>query len=154
MDYETFSIEKENEVAWLTLNRPEVLNAINVQMVTELRAKEDPDGFLDGETVVHVLARRGTLHPDAKTLLHEVVKHGADIDIKDKFGLIPLQCSVSAGNAMATRLLGGKSYKCSKAVLKLSVAIRHYLLRRNTHTFSLDDAVATISEYNEAAAQL
>ena len=34
--YETIEIEKRGAVDWLTLNRPEALNAINVQMVTEL----------------------------------------------------------------------------------------------------------------------
>jgi len=37
MDYNTLSIEKRGEVDWLTLNRPESLNAITTEMVTELR---------------------------------------------------------------------------------------------------------------------
>lgn len=37
MDYETLSVEKHGQVDWLTLNRPESLNAINTRMVTELR---------------------------------------------------------------------------------------------------------------------
>jgi len=36
-DYETISIEHDNGVDWLTLNRPEALNSINMQMVTDLR---------------------------------------------------------------------------------------------------------------------
>lgn len=36
-DYETISIEKRGQVDWLTLNRPDSLNAINTPMVTELR---------------------------------------------------------------------------------------------------------------------
>ena len=36
-DYETIKIEKKGQVDWLTLNRPESLNAINTPMVTELR---------------------------------------------------------------------------------------------------------------------
>ena len=35
--YETFRIEKEGAVDWLTLDRPEVRNAINLQMTRELR---------------------------------------------------------------------------------------------------------------------
>lgn len=37
MSYETISIEKRGQVDWLTLNRPDSLNAINTPMVTELR---------------------------------------------------------------------------------------------------------------------
>ena len=37
MTYETLSIEKRGQVDWLTLNRPDSLNAINTPMVTELR---------------------------------------------------------------------------------------------------------------------
>lgn len=36
-DYETISVEKRGQVDWLTLNRPEALNAITTPMVTELR---------------------------------------------------------------------------------------------------------------------
>lgn len=35
--YKTIQIEKRGQVDWLTLNRPEVLNAIDTPMVTELR---------------------------------------------------------------------------------------------------------------------
>jgi len=56
LDYETFSIEKEDEVAWLTLNRPEVLNAINVQMVTELR---DYFGGLSEDASTRIVVMRG-----------------------------------------------------------------------------------------------
>lgn len=34
--YETISVERKGNVAWLTLNRPEVLNTINTKMVEEL----------------------------------------------------------------------------------------------------------------------
>ena len=37
MDYETIRIDRKGPVDWLTLNRPEALNAINTQMVTDLR---------------------------------------------------------------------------------------------------------------------
>lgn len=36
MTYETFIIEKRGAADWVTLNRPEVLNAISLQMVREL----------------------------------------------------------------------------------------------------------------------
>ena len=36
-DYQTISVEARDGVHWLTLNRPESLNAINIQMATELR---------------------------------------------------------------------------------------------------------------------
>jgi len=36
-DHETIRVESKDGVDWLTLNRPEALNAINTQMVTELR---------------------------------------------------------------------------------------------------------------------
>ena len=33
-DYQTISVEAKDGVHWLTLNRPESLNAINTQMAT------------------------------------------------------------------------------------------------------------------------
>ena len=35
--FETLSIRRDGPVDWLTLDRPDVLNSINTQMVTELR---------------------------------------------------------------------------------------------------------------------
>ena len=35
-DYETITVDKADGVAWVTLNRPAVRNAINQQMQTEL----------------------------------------------------------------------------------------------------------------------
>jgi enoyl-CoA hydratase/carnithine racemase len=57
-DYETILIEKTDQVDWVTLNRPESLNAINTPMVTELR---DYFGSLyeDGETRIVVLRGAG-----------------------------------------------------------------------------------------------
>ncbi len=36
-EYDTIRVERTDGVDWLTLNRPEALNAINTQMVTDLR---------------------------------------------------------------------------------------------------------------------
>jgi enoyl-CoA hydratase/carnithine racemase len=36
-EYETILIEKRGQVDWVSLNRPEAMNAINTPMVTELR---------------------------------------------------------------------------------------------------------------------
>ena len=35
--YETIRVDQEGQVDWLTLNRPDALNAINTPMVRELR---------------------------------------------------------------------------------------------------------------------
>ncbi len=58
MDYETIKVEKQGQIDTLWLSRPEVLNAINTQMVTELR---DYFGGLveDKETRIVILRGRG-----------------------------------------------------------------------------------------------
>ena len=55
-DYETIRIDKEGPVDWLTLNRPESLNAINVPMVSELR---DYFGGLYEDDSVRIVVMRG-----------------------------------------------------------------------------------------------
>ncbi len=37
LTFETINVERDDTVDWLTLNRPEALNALNTQMVTDLR---------------------------------------------------------------------------------------------------------------------
>jgi len=55
-EYETIRVDKEGAVDWLTLNRPEALNSINTQMVTELRHYY---GGLAENTDVRVVVMRG-----------------------------------------------------------------------------------------------
>jgi len=48
MDYTTLQVERRDHVTWLTLNRPDALNAMNGLLVRELRhflsgLSEDPD---------------------------------------------------------------------------------------------------------------
>ncbi len=54
--YETISIEKRGQADWLTLNRPESLNAITLKMVDELR---DYFGGLYEDESVRVVVMRG-----------------------------------------------------------------------------------------------
>ena len=55
-DYETITVEKRGQVDWLTLNRPESLNAINTPMVTELR---DYFGNLAEDAETRIVVMRG-----------------------------------------------------------------------------------------------
>jgi enoyl-CoA hydratase/carnithine racemase len=54
--YETLEIKREGRVAWLTLNRPHVLNAINSMMIEELR---DFLQGLPGDIGTRVVVMRG-----------------------------------------------------------------------------------------------
>jgi len=54
-DYTTFRIEKRGAVDWLTLNRPDSRNAINLAMTTELR--DYFGGLFEDETVRIVVVR-------------------------------------------------------------------------------------------------
>lgn len=54
--YETLNLNVENRVAWLTLNRPRALNAVNAEMMQELR---DAFRSLDERDDVHVVVLRG-----------------------------------------------------------------------------------------------
>ena len=55
-EYETVQIEQDGAVEWLTLNRPEALNSINTQMVTDLR---DYFGQKMEDTNTRVIVMRG-----------------------------------------------------------------------------------------------
>jgi enoyl-CoA hydratase/carnithine racemase len=55
-DYQTIRVDKDGPVDWLTLNRPESLNAINVPMVRELR---DYFGGLAEDDSVRIVVMRG-----------------------------------------------------------------------------------------------
>jgi len=55
-DYETLDVRLEDRVAWLTLNRPESLNAMNRALVDELR---DFFGALPSRPDVRVVVMRG-----------------------------------------------------------------------------------------------
>lgn len=55
-DYETLRVEQRGEASWLTLNRPDSLNAINTKMATELR---DYFGALAEDRETRVVVMRG-----------------------------------------------------------------------------------------------
>jgi enoyl-CoA hydratase/carnithine racemase len=55
-DYQTFLIEKQGAVDWLTLHRPQALNAITLEMATELR---DYFGGLVEDESVRIVVMRG-----------------------------------------------------------------------------------------------
>lgn len=56
MSYETITIEKRGQVDWLTLNRPDALNAITTLMATELN---DYFGTLFNDNTVRIVVMRG-----------------------------------------------------------------------------------------------
>lgn len=56
MVYETIEMKREGGTAWLTLNRPESLNAMNPQLVNEVR---DFFGGLPKDTQTRVVVMRG-----------------------------------------------------------------------------------------------
>ena len=56
MEYSTLDLRADGAVHWLTLNRPESLNALNSTMVTELR---DYFGGLAAQPDVRIVVLRG-----------------------------------------------------------------------------------------------
>ena len=113
-----------------------------------LNVTSDEEGFLQDESALHLLARRGCAEADTRELIATMLEHGASRTVVDVHGLTPLQCSIAAGNGVATRLLGS-SRTHSVAVLKMSFAVRTFLLRRNLHGLDLASAVKTISSYTK-----
>ena len=73
-DYQTISVEAKGGVHWLTLNRPESLNAINTQMATELR---DYFSGLFQDRSCRVVVMKGAGRA-----------YCAGLDIKDHAGLV------------------------------------------------------------------
>ena len=55
-DYQTIQVEKRGQVDWLTLNRPEALNSISVEMVAELN---DYFGKLYHDRDTRIVVMRG-----------------------------------------------------------------------------------------------
>jgi len=56
MAYSTLDLKRDGQVAWLTLDRPEALNALNTTMVSELR---DYFGGLAAERETRIVVLRG-----------------------------------------------------------------------------------------------
>jgi len=56
--FDTISTRTEGNCLWVTINRPEVLNALNNQVITELLAATSPD-YIDNNIRVLVLASAG-----------------------------------------------------------------------------------------------
>ena len=56
MSYETIDVRREGQIAWVTLDRPDSLNAMNPALVDELR---DFYGALPGDRGVRVVVLRG-----------------------------------------------------------------------------------------------
>jgi 1,4-dihydroxy-2-naphthoyl-CoA synthase len=71
MSYENILVEKKNAIAYVTVNRPKVLNALNRKTVEELR-----DALLDArndEGVRVLIADRWSRFIEANGLQHDVV---------------------------------------------------------------------------------
>ncbi|MFC1859061.1 enoyl-CoA hydratase/isomerase family protein [Thermodesulfobacteriota bacterium] len=56
MDFQTLIIEKQNTIAWVTLNRPDVMNALNQQLVTEIISAVQS---LEDDESVNVIVLKG-----------------------------------------------------------------------------------------------
>jgi enoyl-CoA hydratase/carnithine racemase len=79
-DYETIIVEKKGEVEWLTLNRPESLNAISTPMATELR---DYFGNLYEDDATRIVVLKGAGRAFSAGL---DIKEAAAADRKVPFG--------------------------------------------------------------------
>ena len=58
MNFETIMYEKEGPLAWITLNRPEKLNAITKRMAAEILLATDK-AQCDDEVRGYIIERRG-----------------------------------------------------------------------------------------------
>ena len=80
--FETIKVEKTGRVATLILNRPDAMNAINMQMRSELR--QALDGLRrDAEVSVVVLTGGGEKAFSAGMDLREFAKTNADISVAE-----------------------------------------------------------------------
>ena len=141
-DYETITVDVQGAAHWLTLNRPESLNAINTKMATELR---DYFGNLFQNRECRVVVMRGAGRAfcaglDIKD--HEALKdapfgggfgfqgHLADVYIRMRRCPQPiiscLQGAASGGGfafALATDIkIAGESLKMNSAFIKLGLS--------------------------------
>ncbi|UIP05590.1 enoyl-CoA hydratase/isomerase family protein [Erythrobacter sp. SDW2] len=85
MTYTTITVEKRGEVDWLTLNRPEAMNAITLQMVAELN---DYFGGLynDGSVRVVVMRGAGTAFCAGLDIKERAGDNGSEIPFGGGFG--------------------------------------------------------------------
>ncbi len=84
MSYETIQVERKGQVDWLTLNRPDSLNAINTEMVTELR---DYFGRLYEDREVRIVVLRGAGRAFCAGLdIKAFAGGGADSRVEPPFG--------------------------------------------------------------------
>lgn len=105
--YETITVEKRGPVDWLTLNRPEVLNAISVDMVHEL---DDYFGRLYDDRETRVVVMRGAGRAFC-----------AGLDIKDRAGRDPGAVPFGGGFGFQGFLAGVyiKMRRCPQPIVAL-----------------------------------
>ena len=82
MAYETLEVKREGGLAWLTLNRPDSLNALNATLVRELTHYFDG---LRGDNETRVVVLRGAGRAFC-----------AGLDLKDTGGEVAMGRSLSA----------------------------------------------------------
>ena len=74
MDFETIMVKKEDHVATLTLNRPEVMNAVDFKMFEELKAALD-DINEDDDIRVMILTGAGKAFCASRQNDNDVIRH-------------------------------------------------------------------------------
>ena len=115
-EYETISIEKRGQVDWLTLNRPEALNAISTPMVTELR---DYFGGLAEDRDTRVVVMRGA---------GDVVTHTGSAAMTRGVGRSAASAAASA-RATCTRSARARTERTRDAFMNKKLAVRNGRLR-------------------------